>query len=153
MSSGTAMVWQLDGDLGNVRVLCSDGLFACTRWTNLFFPTRFGLLGDFVGGPLKEVFGPGIRDQAVTARGLVRRNSPVAHTSYWYAEPHTTYAYATRTTDTLWLARTTPSTKEEATRSRGSEGGTGETPLALEALIGALDLDSTGFEASHSAEA
>jgi hypothetical protein len=59
--------------------------FAVTRWTNLYFAAGLGLFGDFVGGPLREVFGYGIRDVAVSTgkwRGLVRR-TPLAHTSYW----------------------------------------------------------------------
>jgi hypothetical protein len=57
--------------------------FAVTRWTNLYFPVKWGLLGDLVGGPLASAFGPGIRDVPVrTARrlGWTLR----AHTSYWF---------------------------------------------------------------------
>jgi hypothetical protein len=57
--------------------------FAVTRWTNLYFPTKWGLLGDLVGGALAPAFGPGIRDVSVrTTRplGWTLR----AHTSYWY---------------------------------------------------------------------
>jgi hypothetical protein len=32
--------------------------FAAVRWTNLYFPVRFGFFGDVVGGPLVDVFGP-----------------------------------------------------------------------------------------------
>jgi glycosyltransferase involved in cell wall biosynthesis len=128
------------------KVLYSDALFACTRWTNLFFPARLGVFGDFVGGPLQDVFGRGIRDQAVTTRGFLRRNSPVAHTSYWYTERQTTYAYPIRTTDVLWAAR--PTRRDEEIRTRAGEAS--QTPLALEALIEALDLDCTRSEASWS---
>lgn len=57
--------------------------FGVTRWTNLYFPVKWGLLGDLVGGPLAPAFGPGIRDVPVrTTRrlGWTLR----AHTSYWY---------------------------------------------------------------------
>jgi len=59
--------------------------FAVTRWTNLYFPAALGLFGDFVGGPLRDVFGLGIRDVPVTSSrwwGLHAR-TPMAHTSYW----------------------------------------------------------------------
>ena len=39
--------------------------FACTRWTNLYFPAALGFFGDLVGGPLSGVFGQGVRDVAV----------------------------------------------------------------------------------------
>lgn len=71
-----------------VRILHHGALFACTRWTNLYFP------GDIVGGPLAftanpgdpkkraELFGIGVRD--------VKLESPSArwtsHVKYWDAE-------------------------------------------------------------------
>jgi len=57
--------------------------FAVTRWTNLYFPAKWGLLGDLVGGALAPTFGPGIRDVSVrTSRPLGW--TLLAHTSYWY---------------------------------------------------------------------
>jgi hypothetical protein len=59
--------------------------FAVTRWTNLYFPAALGLFGDLVGGPLRPVFGLGVKDIPVstaTWRGLAGRTL-VAHTSYW----------------------------------------------------------------------
>ena len=32
------------------------------RWTNVFFPVRLGLFGDWFGGPLAPLFGCGIKD-------------------------------------------------------------------------------------------
>ena len=61
-------------------------LFACTRWTNIYFPTRFAVFGDFVAGPLRRWFGPGIWDRSVTSRRFFRRCTPQAHTSYWRPE-------------------------------------------------------------------
>ncbi|WP_374457634.1 hypothetical protein [Nocardioides sp.] len=53
--------------------------FSVTRWTNLYFETRWGgLTGDIVGGPVAPQFGPWVRDVAMP--------SPVrtfAHTHYW----------------------------------------------------------------------
>ncbi|WP_295455152.1 hypothetical protein [uncultured Thiodictyon sp.] len=54
--------------------------FAPTRWTNLYFPTRFLVRGDPIGGPLAPVFGQGIRDLAVQTP--VRRGF-FGHTRYW----------------------------------------------------------------------
>lgn len=63
-------------------------LFAVVRWTNLYFPTRLGALGDVVGGPLRKVFGNGIRDVAVRSRAWLglRARTPVCHVDYWRAE-------------------------------------------------------------------
>jgi len=61
--------------------------FAVTRWTNLYFPAALGLFGDFVGGPLRPVFGLGIKDVPVSTasgRGVTGRTL-VAHTTYWRA--------------------------------------------------------------------
>jgi len=64
-------------------VLNHAAVFAVTLWTNLFFPTRFGLKGDFVGGTVADVLGPGVVD--VPVRTSTRRGW-LAHTSYW--KPH-----------------------------------------------------------------
>ena len=62
-----------------------NGLFTVTRWTNLYFPTQFGLFGDLVGGALGPLFGNGIRDREVTTGSLLRDLTLRAHVSYWYA--------------------------------------------------------------------
>jgi hypothetical protein len=57
--------------------------FAVTRWTNLYFPVRWALWGDLVGGRLASAFGPGILDVPVrTTRRLGW--TLLAHTSYWH---------------------------------------------------------------------
>jgi hypothetical protein len=58
-------------------------LFAVTRWTNIYIPTRAIVLGDPVGGPLAPIFGKGIKDIPVRASPWWRRYTPIAHTSYW----------------------------------------------------------------------
>jgi hypothetical protein len=58
-------------------------LFAVTRWTNLFFPVRFVLKGDPVGGPVVDAFGPGVIDVPVRT---ATRGGWLVHTSYW--QPH-----------------------------------------------------------------
>jgi hypothetical protein len=72
-----------------VRILHHGALFACTRWTNLYFP------GDIVGGPLAftadpwdpkkrvELFGIGVRDVALEGPSARRK---VSHVKYWDAE-------------------------------------------------------------------
>jgi len=61
--------------------------FAVTRWTNLYFPTRFGLFGDIVGGPLRPELGNGILDVKVQTQALspLLNRTLMAHTSYWDA--------------------------------------------------------------------
>lgn len=55
-------------------------VFGPTRWTNLYFPNRFLIRGDLVGGPLAPLFGGGVRDVAVTTR---LRLGLFSHTLYW----------------------------------------------------------------------
>lgn len=56
--------------------------FAVTRWTNIFFPAYLGLFGDIIGGPLREVFGSGIKDVPVTQNNWWRI-TPASHVAYW----------------------------------------------------------------------
>lgn len=60
--------------------------FAVTRWTNLYMPSRLGLFGDAVGGPLQAAFGLGIRDIAVRTHALagLAKYTLLAHTKYWH---------------------------------------------------------------------
>lgn len=62
------------------RVPHHAALFAATRWTNLYFPCRFILRGDVVGGPLAHLFGWGVRDVPVTTS---LRQGFLSHTHYW----------------------------------------------------------------------
>jgi hypothetical protein len=51
---------------GKRQVLGSQSMFAVVRWTNIWFPVKRGSLqGDWFGGPLQDLFGPGIRDVPV----------------------------------------------------------------------------------------
>ncbi len=64
-----------------------DGLsaFAVTRWTNICFPVRRGgIRGDWFGGSLTPLFGPGIREIAVSGN-QPERLAPggLAHTRYF----------------------------------------------------------------------
>lgn len=65
-------------------VIHHAGLFACTTWTNLYFPVKFGIFGDIVGGPLQPWFGPGIKDVPMRTTRFIRDRTLKAHTSYWH---------------------------------------------------------------------
>jgi hypothetical protein len=65
-------------------------VFAPTRWTNLYFPCTWTLKGDVIGGPLADVFGPGIRDVPVSTD---LRGGVFSHTLYWkFPKERTTQA-------------------------------------------------------------
>jgi hypothetical protein len=72
---------------GTREVLGSQSLFAVTRWTNLWFPVVRGeLRGDWFGGALRPLFGPGIRDIAILGNRPERFKRGAAHTEY-FAHP------------------------------------------------------------------
>lgn len=73
---------EADVSTRSIRVLHHAAQFAPTRWVNLYFPVKFGLLGDLVGGPLRQVFGPGIVDIPVTD-GWAQFAPLLSHTHYW----------------------------------------------------------------------
>jgi hypothetical protein len=68
------------GRLQHAIVLNHAAVFAVTGWTNLFFPCRFILKGDLIGGPTAPLFWPGVRD--VEVRTNIWRGW-LAHTHYW----------------------------------------------------------------------
>lgn len=71
-------------DNGPREVLGSQSLFAVTRWTNLWFPTRRGrLAGDWFGGRLSPLYGPGVRDIRVCGNRRWRRAWALAHSRYF----------------------------------------------------------------------
>ena len=59
--------------------------FMCTQWSNIYFPHKYLIKGDLVGGPLQPLFGEGVRDIPVGLKwhhGLL-----ISHTKYWdYSE-------------------------------------------------------------------
>lgn len=58
--------------------------FAVTRWTNIWFPVRRGgIRGDWFGGALAPLFGPGIREIAVSGNQPERMAPGLAHTRYF----------------------------------------------------------------------
>lgn len=69
----------VDGTTRTFKVFHHGAPFAVTRWTNLYFPShRLGLSGDPIGGPVAPMFGPWVKDVALTSphRGFT-------HTRYW----------------------------------------------------------------------
>lgn len=59
-------------------------VFGPTRWTNLYFPCKWAIRGDLIGGPLSATMGRGIRDVPVTTR---QRFGFFSHTLYWSSSP------------------------------------------------------------------
>jgi hypothetical protein len=71
-------------DSEECEVLGPQCQFAITRWTNLWFPvTRGELHGDWFGGAIRPLFGPGIRDIAVQGNKPERFKRGSAHTEYF----------------------------------------------------------------------
>ena len=62
------------------RVPHHAAVFGPTRWTNLFFPARWLVWGDLVGGPLASVMGAQVRDVPVST---TRWGGLLSHTLYW----------------------------------------------------------------------
>jgi len=77
------------------RVIYEGAPFAVVRWTNLYFPVKLGIFGDWFGGPLAPVFGSGIKDLAVMGnkygdpgtRLWRHRLVPAAAHSYYFRFP------------------------------------------------------------------
>jgi hypothetical protein len=57
--------------------------FAVTRWTNLYFPVKGYLLGDWFGGPLQPLFGRGVWDREVLGNKPGRLAPAMAHGKYF----------------------------------------------------------------------
>jgi pimeloyl-ACP methyl ester carboxylesterase len=67
--------------------LVTGSPFAVVRWTNLWFPSRLGVFGDWFGGPLRPLFGAGITDTPVTGNTPGRYTPAIAHSKYFaYAD-------------------------------------------------------------------
>jgi hypothetical protein len=70
------------GDSDRHRLPHHAAVFAATRWTNLYFPSSGIVRGDLIGGPLRPLFGSGIRDVEVRTS---QRSGFLSHTLYWVA--------------------------------------------------------------------
>jgi hypothetical protein len=82
------LVWEGYGKKKDIklRAVHHGGLFALTRWTNLYYPALWGIFGDLVGGPLVPWFGPGVRDIAVGSSHKLTDRTLLAHLAYWNKE-------------------------------------------------------------------
>jgi len=79
------------GPPGTSNALDGQSVFAVTRWTNIWFPVRRGSIrGDLFGGVLRPLFGPGIREIAVTGNLPERLRPGAAHTTYFARPDHDT---------------------------------------------------------------
>lgn len=80
---GRPVNYQLaDGQKRTMFTLRDNAVFASTRWTNIYFTTRYGLLGDPIAGPLAGLFGPAVVDYRIApAPGRW-----LAHCDYWLGE-------------------------------------------------------------------
>jgi pimeloyl-ACP methyl ester carboxylesterase len=88
--AGTQMVEAQDSGVGHYgwnnhgrTVLHHAAPFAVTRWTNLFFPVKGYLLGDWFGGPLQPLFGRGVWDREVLGNTPGRLAPAMAHGKYF----------------------------------------------------------------------
>jgi hypothetical protein len=69
---------------GSGGVLGAQSPFAVTRWTNIWFPVRRGSIrGDWFGGVLRPLFGPGVREIAVSGNLPDRLRPGVPQTKYF----------------------------------------------------------------------
>lgn len=72
------IVWDKYGENKDIklRAVHHGGLFAFTRWTNLYFP------GDLAGGPI-TMFGPGVRNIPVDSGNVLTDRTIRSHLCYW----------------------------------------------------------------------
>lgn len=92
-TSFTKVKYQIADQLRDIRVGLHRAPFGPTRWTNLYFPVRFVLAGDPVGGPVASEFGPGVRDIPVRLslsgwKAFFSRLLLMPHTRYWSVDPN-----------------------------------------------------------------
>lgn len=67
-----------DGNPKTVHVLHHGAPFACTKWHNVYFEN------DYVGGPMKNIFGAGVQDYKLKLNKTIAGNIPfLSHTQYW----------------------------------------------------------------------
>jgi hypothetical protein len=75
----TSKEYTVGAERRTLRLLHHAAPFACTRWTNLYFP------GDIIGGPVSSSLGWAVYDQPISSEqwwGFGGR-LPTSHTRYW----------------------------------------------------------------------
>lgn len=70
------------GREGSKRRLHEAAPFAVVRWTNLWYPARVGFFGDWFGGPLARLYGPGVEDVRLDRASGASRIPGYAHAVY-----------------------------------------------------------------------
>ena len=68
---------------GSHRKPNHSAVFAPTRWTNLYFPCRFIVRGDVIGGPIAGILGRSVKDVKVSTS---QQGGFFLHTLYWTPE-------------------------------------------------------------------
>ncbi|MDP3896038.1 MAG: hypothetical protein Q8Q62_05130 [Mesorhizobium sp.] len=58
-------------------------LFSATRWANIFDAPFLGVFGDYISGPCRSNFGPGVVDVAIRLRRRGLFSRVITHTNYW----------------------------------------------------------------------
>jgi hypothetical protein len=109
------------------RMLYYAAPFGVVRWTNLWFPTRLGLFGDWFGGSLATLFGRGIREIELTHNGWRSRIPGYAHALYLHfltderPESVTTQLrVALDLASSRWLAATLDAPRPDSATQHGS---------------------------------
>lgn len=65
-----------DGTLAKKKLLHHAALFACTRWTNIYFHS------DVIGGEIKKHFGNGVKEVPISGKTSSGKTL-LSHTMYW----------------------------------------------------------------------
>lgn len=65
------------------HVLYHAAPFSVVRWSNMWFPAHLGFFGDWFGGPLRSLFGAGIKDHSLEKNDWKRFLPAWAHTLYF----------------------------------------------------------------------
>lgn len=121
------------------RVLYHGALFAVVRWTNMWFPAHLWFFGDWFGGPLAPLYGPGIMDIRLKNKRFWprfwTRFPAVAHARYFrYPKDQSNESATTRLRDAMglasgaWLSQVKPPVRRRRASKKQAAGS--QTPAA-----------------------
>lgn len=74
---------EADNAKARPRAPHNGAAFAVVRWTNIYFPMQGIMRGDLIGGPVRQLFGPGAKDVAARAP---RKGGWFPHLDYFNLE-------------------------------------------------------------------